>query len=368
MGAVLVPFFTEWGHLSLFQIQFLQAWYMFWVFVLEVPTGAIADYWGRKQSITLGSLVSGLGFVIYSQTHDFHVFLFCEMLLATGMALLSGANEAWAYDYLKEHKKEERSREVIGKSRGIYLLGLMFASPVGGWIAARYGLNAPLLWSAIPFLLSAIVSSALPEPRRFTQKSEIPRYVMIIKEGVKYVFQHPSLWKVAFEAIVLSSTGYYVIWLYQPLLIRAGVSIEWFGWFNVILLVMQVLITQNFEFISRWFSVKKYRWLNSVLSFLGFSLVALYPSVTTIIIFLLTAGGFGNSYWAYAVTQMNELVPSEKRATVLSAVSMWRRFTLVIFNPLVGWGADRSLPVTLAFLAVASWLVMVPFIFEKKNS
>ncbi|HNQ17454.1 MAG TPA: hypothetical protein PKH60_05130, partial [Candidatus Woesebacteria bacterium] len=39
--AVLVPFFTEWGGISLFQVQILQSWFMFWLFVLEVPTGAI---------------------------------------------------------------------------------------------------------------------------------------------------------------------------------------------------------------------------------------------------------------------------------------------------------------------------------------
>src|SRR5688572_28951228 len=46
-SAVLVPFFTDWGHITLFQVQILQSWFSVWVFLFEVPTGAIADKIGR---------------------------------------------------------------------------------------------------------------------------------------------------------------------------------------------------------------------------------------------------------------------------------------------------------------------------------
>jgi len=63
--AVLVPFFTKWGNISLFQITLLQSWFSFWVFILEVPTGAIADKIGRKHSIVLGSLIVALAVLLY---------------------------------------------------------------------------------------------------------------------------------------------------------------------------------------------------------------------------------------------------------------------------------------------------------------
>ncbi|MGI5826705.1 MAG: hypothetical protein ACOX50_04820 [Patescibacteria group bacterium] len=36
-SAVLVPFFTQWGKITLLQVQTLQSWFMFWFFVLEIP-------------------------------------------------------------------------------------------------------------------------------------------------------------------------------------------------------------------------------------------------------------------------------------------------------------------------------------------
>ena len=51
VAAVLVPFLTDWGGLTLLQVFTLNAWFMFWNLVFEVPTGAIADRFGRKWSI-----------------------------------------------------------------------------------------------------------------------------------------------------------------------------------------------------------------------------------------------------------------------------------------------------------------------------
>ena len=74
-SAVLVPFFTDWGHITLFQVQILQSWFSVWVFVLEVPTGVIADKIGRKHSLTLGSIFLAVATVLYGSIPSFTIFL-----------------------------------------------------------------------------------------------------------------------------------------------------------------------------------------------------------------------------------------------------------------------------------------------------
>src|SRR3989344_2366776 len=92
--AVLVPFYTEWGHLTLAQVQITQAWFMFWAFIMEVPTGVVADYFGRKYSVALGAILIAIASVIYGSIPNFGVFLLCEFLSAIAYALVSGANDA----------------------------------------------------------------------------------------------------------------------------------------------------------------------------------------------------------------------------------------------------------------------------------
>ncbi len=51
-SAVLVPFFTEWGRISLASAQFLQSWFMLWLFVLDPTVTRI-----RRYRMTTGSKV-----------------------------------------------------------------------------------------------------------------------------------------------------------------------------------------------------------------------------------------------------------------------------------------------------------------------
>ena len=55
--SVLVLFFTEWGGITLQQALILQSWFMGWMFLLEIPTGTVADYFGRKISLVLSQVI-----------------------------------------------------------------------------------------------------------------------------------------------------------------------------------------------------------------------------------------------------------------------------------------------------------------------
>ena len=75
--------------------------------------------------------------------------------------------------------------------------------------------------------------------------------------------------------------------------------------------------------------------------------------------FLLFAGGFGLTRLELMFVYMNKFIPSEQRATILSSVSMFKRFVLVMFNPLVGFIADKSLTMALVAIGALSLAVLI---------
>ncbi|MFL5352985.1 MAG: hypothetical protein ACJ8AN_10075, partial [Archangium sp.] len=102
-SAVLVPFFTDWGGISLAQVLFLNAWFFLCNFLFEVPTGTVADFLGRKVSLALGSLV-GLGAaLLYVSRPALPVFKAAEAVFANANTLHSGADDALAYVSLNSH-------------------------------------------------------------------------------------------------------------------------------------------------------------------------------------------------------------------------------------------------------------------------
>jgi len=343
-SAVLVPFFTEWGGLSLTQVQILQSWFMFWFFILEIPTGAVADYIGRKHSIALGALIVAIAALVYGSVPRFEIFLLGEFLFAMAMALMSGADEALLYDSLKEAGREEERKKIFGRANSFHLSGMLIAAPIGSFIASRLGLNFPMLFSAIPYLLAGLVAWSIKEPAIHQAKSESKRYLDIVKKGFSFLKNHKVLRLLALDAIVVASSAYFIIWLYQPLLRSVGIGIFYLGVVHAVLVLSEILVSSNFERLTKLFgSDKRYLRASAIIVVLSFLLVAAWPNVITISILVIFGGGFGLTRLPLMSAYMNRFIPSEQRATILSSISMFRRFGLVILNPLIGFTADHSL-------------------------
>lgn len=362
-SAVLVPFFTDWGGISQVKIQILQSWFMFWIFIMEVPTGAIADFLGRKYSLALGALVVTFGALIYGNVPKFEVFLLGEFLFATSFALLSGADKALLYDALKEKGLESESKKIFGNAHAIGLASMLISAPIGSIIASKMGLNFPMLLFSIPAFLACLVGLTIREPKIKTEKSESRRYTRIAIEGFKFFLNHKSLRILAIDGILVAAGSYFVLWLYQPLLKSAGLPISYFGFAHAGMVAAEVIIASNFVRLEKLVgSPAKYLKASALFIGLAFILVGFLPNLITISLFIAIAGGFGLTRIELMTAHMNKHIPSEQRATVLSSISMFRRLALVIINPVVGLVVDWSLSVALILISL---LPLSVFFFSK---
>ncbi len=352
-SSVLAPFLTDWGGISRFQVQLLQSWFMLWIFLLEIPTGVVADYFGRKYSLALGAIALICGSIMYGTVPHFETFLIAEFLFAMGVALFSGADSALLYDSLKEEGQEERSKEIFGRAHAIRMTGYLVSALIGSSIASKFGLNAPILFSSIPFLIAAIIALSMREPSIHKGPSESQRYIDIAIKGTRYFLTHKKLRAVALDATIVASASYFVLWLYQPILQKLLVPIEKFGFFHAGLAGIQIIIAANFLLLEKILR-GPVRFLKFTALMTGgtFILVGLFPNIYTVIIFLTCAGGFGLTRWEYMSSYMNKLIPSAERATVLSSVSMFRRLALIFLNPIIGVIAGNSLQNAFLFVGL----------------
>ena len=70
-GAISVPFYLEWGGLDYTRMFVLEGAFALFMFVLEVPTGTIADRFGRKWSLVAGALFSGAAFMMFGLVRSY---------------------------------------------------------------------------------------------------------------------------------------------------------------------------------------------------------------------------------------------------------------------------------------------------------
>ena len=140
---VFTILFLDFG-LSLGQFAILNAVWAATIVLMEVPSGALADIIGRRKlMITAGALMIGEMLILClvpggDPTLLFPVFLFNRILSGTAEAAASGADEALAYDSLKNEGMEYKWPRVLEIEMRYRSIAFIFAMTIG---AAVYDPN-----------------------------------------------------------------------------------------------------------------------------------------------------------------------------------------------------------------------------------
>ncbi len=320
LSAVLIPFFTDWGGISFSQIMILQAWFMVWSIILEVPTGAFADRFGRKLSLSLAALFGVAWVLVYSSAPNFYVFMAGEFLAAIAVALISGSQEALLYDSLRQSGLAKESKKFFIRSSQFMLGGILVSLLAGGVIASRFGLDKALMLTAVPYALGFFVALTLKEPRQARKSKD---YVNILHEGFFFIFRHKIVKVLAFDYSIIFAIAFSMIWMYQVLLKNAGVDIAFFGLIGAGQVIGQIVFLQiapKLEDILG--SRKRLLFLSALLTGVMFIASAISNNPWIIALSFIFAITFGLGRTTLFINYMNKFIPSSKRATVLSTAGL----------------------------------------------
>lgn len=352
-AGVLVPFFTDWGGLTLPQMLLLQAWFFLWIFLLEVPTGAVADKYGRKASVVCANACLLAATAIYAAGKGLPRFLLAEFIWAAAAALASGADEAMVYDSLKAAGDEDRSRRALSLLSSFDIGAIAFAAPLGGLMAARWGLQFPLLAMLVPFSLGLLVALSLREPPTGEEGAK-PGYREVLTRGVRYFASHKPLRALAFDSITIWMLSFMTIWLFQPRLKELGVGVGVYGFVTAALTLSQIAVMNGLDRLERVFGgTRRYLVWSAVIPGLAFLALpfATNPWAACALFVLIPA--FGMSRSVLISNYMNKHIGSAQRATVLSTVGMGRQLMGIVVLPAVGLLTKVSLSWTFAALGAA---------------
>ncbi|MFY9457858.1 MAG: MFS transporter [Candidatus Spechtbacterales bacterium] len=342
IAGVLVPFFTEWGGISFSRITFLQAWFVLWVFIFEIPTGALADRFGRKVSVILSCAVFVAGALVYTSTPHFGVFMAGEFLLALSVALFSGAGGALIYDTLKEEGREAESKKVLGKFASFQMLGLLVGAPIGSLIASFIGLREVMLFMIVPVFCALVIALTLREPLK-RNRPESTSYRRVLVEGAKYFYSNRTVKILAFDQISIGVPIFFMIWIYQLVLKEIGIPVIYFGLVHAGIVAVEIFCMSNFLLLERIFrSSKRYLLMSAVIPGLGLVLLAFVHWTPLVILLIIFVIGLGLPRSALLANYMHKHIDSDKRATVMSSVNMAKGGVEAALYPVVGLLVDWS--------------------------
>jgi MFS family permease len=347
---IIVLFFQENG-LSLTQVMLLQAIYSLSVALFEIPSGYIADIFGRKQTIVLSTIFAFIGYLVFSFYGGFYAFAIAQVLIGIGGSLMSGSDSAIIYDTLLETNNKTSYTKIEGRSYAIGNFSEALAGILGGFLAVG-SIYLPIYVQTSILFFSIPIALTLVEPTMH-KENKLDRSFSAIMGVVKFaIIDHAKLrWLIIYSSAMGVAT-LSMAWFAQPFFNQVGVPLAYFGILWAGLNFSAGLTSFNAHKFDKKENNYKLLIYLSLAMFISFILLgfnnSLFGLIFIFIIYLLRG-----IVTPILRNEININTTSNKRATVLSVRSFIIRISFAICAPILGYIAENySLASSFYILAI----------------
>jgi MFS family permease len=336
--------------LSLTELGLIEAIFHITSFLMEIPTGAVADIWGRKASRVcgrIGKLVSAF-IIIYS--NSFWGFAIGFIVTALSYNLESGAGEALIYDSLKETGEEKKYMKISGINEVIMQSAQTLGLLLGGFLS-NYSYAYAYGVTIVVSLFSILQALSFKEPdiKVKVQEKKFSTFKNQICESFKIITLNKKLgFLIVFsQAIFMFNAS--IFFYFQNFLLHKGISK---GNIGVILaasaLVAAITASQAYKIEKKLGERVIILLLPIIISICiwGAALSKYYY------IFFIIINCIESIIFVAVSDYTNKLIPSNKRATILSMGSMIYSLYMMVVFPIIGMIGD-TYSLQFAFKALA---------------
>ncbi|CAM4323904.1 MFS transporter [Deinococcus marmoris] len=314
-------------------------------FLLEVPTGVVADVYSRRRSVILGCVCLGVAMALVAAFPVFWALLLTQIVSAAGYTFLSGAQQAWLADEVGEDRAAH-----------LYLLGSQYGRAAGiagiGATAAlaTLGLHIPILaGGAVALLLALYLWLRMPEdgfsPAPREERQTWAALSGTLRQGVREVRASRVLTLLMLSALLYGASSEALDRLNEFLLIQevglpGGLSAA--NWFVLLALTVQVVGFAVTEPLRRRINPADARTAALALRWvLGLSVAALLafayaPNFGWAALALVVHGVLRGLYSPLYDAWINRGLNPASRATVNSIAAQADALGQVTFGPVFG--------------------------------
>lgn len=377
-GSLAVPFYLQRLGFSYTQMFLMETIFSICLFLFEVPTGVIADKFGRKFSIFFGSIIFGASFIIIGITHSTYVFILAQIIGSLGMSMISGADLALVYENSKlRGKTDEQATVVASRYNALDTAGSLIAMPLGSVFVSLFqkegvpyskylqALGTTFWATGVALIISSFVILFVKEPPVSSSVKEESALKHAV-DGFTAIFKNRTLFTFSLNYAIISGLTFLMFWFYQSLLLENNFPVGVNGFISAGFNLGGMLLLLTTGFFMKTIGVSKTLFLSSIIPGVLYVLVFVFPNskaVILIAIFGITMLRFFRA--PILTTLINTQIANEDRATVLSGVSMIERIVISITYPLAGLLLDYASKYT--YLVVGMIIIVVSFLVRVKN-
>ncbi|MFA6587479.1 MAG: MFS transporter [Patescibacteria group bacterium] len=358
-GPIIILYLQQMGHMSLSSIYLVESITMLLLIVLQIPTGALADLLGRKNTMIIGSILVVLDNVLFALVDSLAMVLVANLVWAVGFAFVSGADSSFLYDTLAVTGETEKYKKIEGRTTGIRLLLIALTSIFVGYLAS-VNLRLPV-WLGIPGMVMALLVVCLmkepPRPKHVNGEPAYRQHWSLMKLSVLFVANSKKLkWIIAYT-VLLGVIGKAWFFTYNPYFEMLKLPLHYYGWIFFAVNVVAAI----FSYGSDWLAKK----LTEKTNVLGMVMLTGVPIILLsalvywpMVVLVLTQSMVRGHLRPFMGHFLHDHLDSENRATVVSIQAAVDGFGQFAFFGIFGLALKAiSLTTTLFGLGMFSLLL-----------
>ena len=385
----LILFFLE-KDISFLQVGIIYSIREILINILEIPSGILADAFGRKKTLISSFVFYIISFLIFYFTQTFFSFIIAIIFYAIGDAFRTGNHKAMIFEYLSIQGWKDQRTHYYGHTRSWSQFGSAISSLVAASIVFYSGnYNTIFLMSVIPYIIDVLIVSTYPKQLdlvkgELSSKKIKDRFVSIFSD-IAHSFRKISILKAIANLSVHSGFHRSIKDYLQPIIQTFALSLPFFLYFSdnqrsaILIGIIYSGIYLLTSFITRRAgklkdqlksmenSLNLTMYLGFIFALLcgiffhyGFFLASI---ILYVLIFLLE-----NLRNPIGVAYVSDLYKDDVLATALSLNSQSKSLIAAIIAPLLGFIADRfGVGVSLSVIAGLIVILSPLFIVKSEN-
>ncbi len=321
--------------------------------LFEVPTGVVADVWGRRVSFLLGCATLLVSTLLYLYMWDIQAGMWgwaiASILLGLGFTFFSGAVEAWLVDALDATGFTGRLESVFGRAQAVGGAATLIGSVAGGFIAQETNLGVPYILRAVVLAITFAVAFFLMRDVGFTPQrgerisNEVRR---VLRESIDSGLRNPPVRWLMLTSPFTAGVAFYAFYAFQPYLLElygdegafgiAGLAAAIFASAQIVGGLAAPWVRGLFGRRSTGLIIAS---VVGVASLLVVGLTSnFWVAVTILVLWSLVF----SATLPLRRTFLNGMIPSTQRATVLSFDALLGSGGSAVLQPILGRVADVS--------------------------
>ena len=307
--------------------------------IAEVPSGALADKFGKSRITKIGIVVAAIGIAGHAIGGYLPIFV-AQALVMIGFALISGADEALFFQKLRFKQDSLHWRKLMNRAVQAAFAACIIAIPIGGFLY-QFNHQTVFIINGLAVLASGLLIWNVRDNRGTYSKQkisiEIKSYLQSIGSGFKY-FGHRNLR--IYVPIILTLQG--IIYIYSWGLLKL-ILMDRFHFPESVGGIMLGLSCA--AVVIALFIMNKYaehlhekRVLSVLAASVMLGLLMSVPDIGAIGIVVILIFSISDGIIYPLLSEiLNKHSSDSQRATVISVASFIKTLPYVALAPLIGW-------------------------------